>query len=183
MGETSNSSYGEYLNGESLQIQRFLPGPIERVWKYLTDSKMRSRWLASGDMQDEAGSEFEFVWRNDELDGNPKNGAAEVDSECAVEEHRMLSKIVSWEPPHRLAFTWSGSGDVTIELEERGEEVLLTLTHSNLPNQSMTVGVSSGWHAHLDYLVACLNKTRPEPFWENYNRLRAAYEERVTGNS
>lgn len=183
MGEISNSSYGEYLNGESLQIQRFLPGPIERVWKYLTDSEMRSRWLASGDMHGEAGSEFEFVWRNDELDGNSKGSAAEVDSECAVEEHRMQSKIVCWEPPSRLTFTWNGSGDVTIELEERGEEVLLTLTHYKLPNQGMTVGVSSGWHAHLDYLVACLNNMQPEPFWENYNRLRATYEERVAASS
>ncbi len=181
MSEISNSSFGEYLDGDSLQIQRFLPGSIERVWQYLTDSDLRKRWLASGEMQAEEGSEFEFCWRNDELAGE-KSGATSgtaVDAECAVEEHRMQSKITAWNPPHRLAFTWSNSGDVTIELEQRGDEVLLTLTHRQLPDKGTIVGVSSGWHAHLDHLLACLGETQPLSFWDNYNRLRSSYEERV----
>lgn len=175
MGEISNESFGEYLDGESLQIQRFLPGPIERVWKYLTDSELRSSWLAAGEMKSEAGSEFEFIWRNDELDGS----TGKEDADCAVEEHRMQSRITRWEPPHRLAFTWSDSGDVSIELEARGEEVLLTLTHRKLPDRGTIVGVSAGWHAHLDYLIARLAETAPEPFWTNYARLKTSYEERV----
>lgn len=177
----SNDSLGEYLDGDSLQIQRFLPGPIERVWEYLTDSELRRRWLASGVMQAGVGSEFEFVWRNGELDDSPRGKAAEVDADCAVDEHRMQSQITIWQPPHRLAFTWSNSGDVSIELEERGDEVLLTLIHRRLPDRGTIVGVSTGWHAHLDQLIARLGNTQATPFWENYNRLRASYEERVSG--
>ena len=175
----SESSFGNYLDGESLKIQRFLPGPIQRVWDYLTDSDLRSQWLAAGVMNPEPGSEFEFVWRNSELDGGPARGKAADDPECAAEEFRMSSEIVSWEPPYRLVFTWSGSGNVIVELEERGEEVLLTLTHFKLPDRATIIGVSSGWHAHLDYLLARLANTQPEPFWDNYNRLREHYEKRV----
>jgi len=179
MGEICNSSLGKHIDGDSLQIQRFLPGPIERVWEYLTDSELRSEWLASGSMLPEEGSEFTFTWRNDELDGNPDRGAAAADPDCSADEHSMTCHIVSWEPPTKLAFTWSNSGDVTIELETRGDEVLLTLTHNKLPDQSTVIGVSTGWHAHLDYLIARLSGMQPEPFWENYNRLKAEYEELV----
>lgn len=176
---SSTAQYGEYPERDCLQIQRFLPGPIERVWKYLTDSELRRRWLAAGDMLPEAGSEFEFVWRNNELDGGPVRGKAADDPECAVEEFHMRSQIVAWEPPRLLSFSWKNSGDVTIALEERGDEVLLTLTHYKLPDEGTIVGVSAGWHAHLDYLLARLKDEPPVPFWDNHNRLQEVYEQRV----
>ncbi len=177
--EIANNSYGEYQGGDTLQIQRFLPGSIERVWQYLTDSKLRSQWLASGEMLPAVGSEFELTWRNDELGANAKQASGEVDSECAVEEHCMSSRITVWEPPRLLAFSWDGSGDVSIELEERGGEVLLTLTHRKLPDSGTMIGVSAGWHAHLDLLGATLCDAPAEPFWDSYARLKASYEQRV----
>ena len=53
------------------KIQRILPGPIERVWAYLTDSDLRRRWLAAGPMEMKVGAPFELVWRNDELSDPP----------------------------------------------------------------------------------------------------------------
>jgi uncharacterized protein YndB with AHSA1/START domain len=44
-----------------LRIQRLLPGPIERVWAYLTESDLRRQWLASGTMQLQPGASFELV--------------------------------------------------------------------------------------------------------------------------
>ena len=32
----------------------------------------------------------------------------------------------------------------------------------------MMVGVSTGWHAHLDMLAARLNDEETEPFWERF---------------
>ena len=43
--------YGALSEPATLTIQRMLPGPIERVWAYLTESDLRSKWLASGDME------------------------------------------------------------------------------------------------------------------------------------
>lgn len=53
--------YGRLVEPATLKIERELPGPIERVWAYLTDSSLRRQWLASGDMSLQAGSTFEFV--------------------------------------------------------------------------------------------------------------------------
>jgi hypothetical protein len=52
---------------DTIRIERLLPGPIERVWSYLTQSELRRRWLASGDMDLRPGASFTLTWRNDEL--------------------------------------------------------------------------------------------------------------------
>ena len=63
--------YGELVEPTTLKIQRLLPGPIERVWAYLTDSDLRRQWLASGQMEMKVDAPFELVWRNDELTDPP----------------------------------------------------------------------------------------------------------------
>jgi uncharacterized protein YndB with AHSA1/START domain len=167
-------SYGVLTEPATLQIQRLLPGPIDRIWAYLTESDLRRRWLASGEMKLEVGAPFELVWRNDELTDpigtRPEGFGA---------EHRMQSRITELDPPRRLGFAWNGSGDVSIELAPRGDKVLLSLTHRRLPDRSTTLGVSAGWHAHLDVLAARAAKADPEPFWDSWTRLRRDYEHRI----
>ncbi|MGX1309433.1 uncharacterized protein YndB with AHSA1/START domain [Amorphus suaedae] len=173
-GTATPDAYGRLIEPATLEIQRLLPGPIERVWSYLTDADKRRQWLAGGLMQEAAGTEFEFVWRNDELTDPP---GAKPDGFGA--EHRMKATITEYDPPRRLAFTWDESGDVSIALEPRGKKVLLTLVHRRLPRRSMLVGVSSGWHAHLDVLAARLEDRRPTPFWDAWAGLKADYERRI----
>ncbi len=67
---TAPDSYGVLIEPATLQIQRLLPGPIERVWSYLTDSDLRRQWLASGLMEQKVGAKCDLVWRNDEF-SNP----------------------------------------------------------------------------------------------------------------
>ena len=43
-------AYGVLTEPATLTIQRLLPGPIERIWAYLTESDLRRRWLAAGEM-------------------------------------------------------------------------------------------------------------------------------------
>ena len=64
-------AYGELIEPTTLKIQRLLPGPIERIWAYLTDSELRRKWLAAGAMEMKVGAPFELVWRNDELNDPP----------------------------------------------------------------------------------------------------------------
>ena len=92
----------------------------------------------------------------------------------------MESRITELDPPRKIVFTWGkGSGDVSFELEPRGERVLLTVIHRRLPDRGMLLGVSSGWHAHLDVLAARLAGSEPEPFWDDVARLRKEYERRI----
>jgi len=166
--------YGELTAPATLTIQRLLPGPIERVWAYLTDSKLRRKWLAAGEMEMRVGAPFEFVWRNDELTNPPGQRPPGFG-----DEHRMQSRITELDPPRKLAIAWEGSGDVSFELEPQGSEVLLTLIHRRLPNRATLLGVGAGWHMHLDVLVARATGKEPAPFWDGWSRLRYEYDRRM----
>ena len=48
--------------------------------------------------------------------------------------------------------------------------MLLTVVHRRLPTRGMMVGVSTGWHAHLDMLAARLADEETEPFWDRFGR-------------
>ena len=168
--------YGVLTEPATLTIQRFLPGPIERVWAYLTESDLRRLWLASGEMEMKAGAPFELVWRNSELTDPPGPRP-----EGFGDEHRMESRIIELNPPRKLVFAWGKGGEVAFELEPRGDRVLLTVVHRRLPDRGTKLGVSAGWHAHLDMLVARLTGEKPEPFWDRWSRLRKEYEGRIPG--
>jgi uncharacterized protein YndB with AHSA1/START domain len=168
------SPYGEMIEATTLKIQRVLPGPVERVWDYLTRSELRRQWLAAGDMQMKTGSSFELVWRNNELTNPPGKRP-----DGFGDEHRMQSTIIEADPPRKLAFTWQGGGDVTFTLEPRGERTLLTVVHRGLTERGTRMKVGPGWHSHLDVLVARMSGTEPEPFWDHWNELQKDYEKRV----
>jgi len=170
----SPDDYGVLTEPATLKIQRLLPGPIDRVWAYLTESDLRRKWLAAGEMEMKVGAPFELVWRNSELTAPPGKRP-----DGFGEEHRMQSEITELDPPRKLAFTWGKSGGVSMELEPRGERVLLTVIHRRLPDRGMMVGVSTGWHTHLDMLAARLAGEEPEPFWDGFSRLRKEYDQRT----
>jgi uncharacterized protein YndB with AHSA1/START domain len=167
------SNYGEVIEANTLRIKRLLPGSIDRVWAYLTESDLRRQWLAAGTMEMRAGAPFELVWRNDELENAGQR------PEGFDEEHRMQSQIIELDPPHKLSYAFGNAGEVTFELERAGDEVLLTLTHRRLPGREMMTKVAAGWHAHLDVLDAKLAGAAPKPFWTNWAGLKADYEQRI----
>ena len=166
--------YGVLTEPATLLIQRLLPGPIERVWAYLTESDLRRQWLASGQMELKVGAPFELVWRNDELTDPP----GQRPPVCSA-ENRMQSRITELDPPRRLAFAWSNSGDVSFDLEPEGDQVLLTVIHRRLPDRATLLKVGPGWHLHLDLLVARVTGKEPPPFWDAWTRLAQEYERRL----
>lgn len=168
-------AFGVLTEPATLTIQRVLPGPIDRVWAYLTQSDLRRQWLAAGDMEMTKGASFELVWRNDELTNPPGKRPDGLDG-----KHQLECTITELDPPHRLGFTWGRSGGVNFELSEQGKHVLLTVTHHRLPDQAMLLSVSAGWHMHLDVLVARVSGTEPEPFWDGWARLREEYTRRLS---
>lgn len=176
MTETATRrAYGELVEPATVRLERLLPGPIDRVWSYIVDSDLRAQWLARGDLQPKPGAKVEFVWRNSELSDAP-----EPRPEGMAEENRMVCEILEAEPPRRLVITWGESGsEVTFDLEPRGSEVMLTITHRRLPDRANLLGVSAGWHAHLEFLVARLNGTALPQFWKTWTALRAEYDQRL----
>jgi hypothetical protein len=76
---------------QSVRFERLLPGPIERVWDYLTKPDLQRTWLA----------------------------------ESAAD----LREITHRQPLRSLEYSLRDSSVVSLELEPRGSEVLLVLTH------------------------------------------------------
>ncbi len=171
---TTLDTYGVLTEPATLKIQRLLPGPIERIWAYLTESGLRRQWLAAGEMEMKVGASFEFVWRNDELTDPPGQRPPGFS-----DEHRMQSRIIELDPPRKLAIAWGADGEVCFELDPKGNEVLLTVIHRRLPDRATLLGVGAGWHMHLDILVARATGKEPEPFWDGWGRLRKEYDRRM----
>lgn len=166
--------YGVLTEPATLTIRRLLPGPIGRVWAYLTESDRRRTWLAAGEMELRVGAPFELVWRNGELNDPPA-----ARPEGFSEEHRMASRITELDPPHRISFTWAGTGDVTFTLEERGADVLLTVIHRRIEDRDMLGKIGPGWHAHLDMLVARTGGREVPVFWSHWLALKDDYARRL----
>lgn len=83
------------VDRELVRFERLLPGPIERVWDYLTKPHLQKRWLA------ESAGEFDAVTR--------------------VEHHRSIE------------YCLRDFSIVSMEVEPRGENVNLVVTHRRVP--------------------------------------------------
>lgn len=167
-------AHGVLTAPDTLEIRRVLPAPPERVWAWLTDSELRSKWLAAGEMTLVPGAEFEFVWRNNELAGASRSRPAN-----ASDEERMTGRVLALDPPRSLSITWDTDGKVTFTLAPRGEGTLLTIVHTGLGERGALLDVSAGWHTHLDILLARETGGTPTPFWDTWARLKEDYGRRL----
>jgi uncharacterized protein YndB with AHSA1/START domain len=171
----STQPFGVLTEPATLTLERLLPGSVDRVWAYLTDSDLRRQWLAAGTMEMRVGAPVELVWRNSEL-SNPPGKRPEGFGEA----HRLESEITELDPPRRLSISWGNTGGVTFELEPVGDMVRFTVTHHRIPDHATGLNISAGWHAHLDVLAARLAGEEPKPFWDHWVALKAEYAKRLT---
>lgn len=175
------NEYGVVEGGNSLRFERTLPGPIDRIWSYLTEGELRAKWLAGGSTESRVGGEVRLEFDHARLTphDDPTPGRFADQQGGAVQ----TGKVLRYEPPHVLAYTWEeGDGavsEVTFELTPKGDDVLLVLTHARVGDRRTLVMTSGGWHAHLDILAAKLKDETPGPFWAAYERLEADYEARL----
>jgi uncharacterized protein YndB with AHSA1/START domain len=174
----NNEEMGQYQPGE-VKFIRLLPGPIERVWTYLTDSEKRGTWFAKGKTELRVGGRVNFLFHH--ADFTPEAVPAEYKG--CEEGHNSQGKITQCDPPRLLAYTWAEEdgeeSEVRFELTPRGTDVQLVLTHFRLPNRNYTRSVSSGWHVHLDVLAAQLKGEPVPPFWSRMLTLKDDYEKRL----
>jgi uncharacterized protein YndB with AHSA1/START domain len=173
------SDYGVVTEAATVRLERLLPGPIERIWAYLTEPEKRAKWLAGGPMQLHVGGTVELQFRHADLSAEktPPEKFRKMER-----GHTLRCRILACDPPRLLSYTWGAdSGDVTFELTPQGRQVLLVVTHRRLDRGRMA-SVAAGWHAHLAILADRLDEREPRGFWSTYMRLEADYESRFTGN-
>lgn len=175
--------YGIITAADTVRFERLLPGPIERVWAFLTESDKRATWLASGPMELRVGGGVELRFRNSNLSPTPEPIPDKYRQYEDGDGIGVVARVTRCEPPHVLSHTWSGEpgmeSEVTYELTPQGDKVLLVLTHSRLGSRAAMLSVSGGWHTHLNILAARLNDHAPEPFWSTYGRLEGEYDKRL----
>jgi uncharacterized protein YndB with AHSA1/START domain len=180
------NEYGTRLGPAEVRFERLLPGPIERVWEFVTESEPRSRWLASGRMELHKGGKVELFFLHKNL--APNETPPEEYRQVHEVGHRSYGRVTQCDPPRLIAFTWEDSeekaaspdaNEVTIELAPRGDRVLLTLTHRRLASQDELRNVSGGWHTHLGVLEDRLLGNEPRPFWATHAKLEAEYRKRL----
>jgi uncharacterized protein YndB with AHSA1/START domain len=174
------SEHGVVTEPGTIRFERTLPGPIERVWAYLTESEKRARWLAAGRTELRAGGKVELHFRHADL--SPTKEPIPEKYKSMENGASFEGRVTRCDPPRLLSYTWgedsAAESEVTFELAPRGEHVRLVLTHRRLPPGEM-VSVAGGWHAHLAILEDNLAEREPRPFWSTHARLEEEYERRL----
>jgi uncharacterized protein YndB with AHSA1/START domain len=152
---------GRVLTESYVRFERLLPGPIERVWDFLTRPERLGQWLLDGSLE-------------------PRTGGA-VD----LGNGHIRGVVTQWDPPCRLTYTWNvfGPGEtvspypesyVTFELAAEGDDVRLVLAHRPIPAEFQRKTMM-GWHTILDTLRALLAGEEPEPRDVMMERNKARY--------
>lgn len=129
-----------------VRFERLLPGPVERVWEFLTNTDRLPGWFGDAMIEPRVGGAVKIL-------GGHVRGV-----------------VTAWNPPRRLTYTWNvfGPGEVespypesylSIELDRRASDVLLVLTHLPVLERFEKQN-AMGWHTFLDMLGAAV---RGEP--------------------
>lgn len=172
-----NEDYGVLTAPDTVRIERLLPGPIDRVWAWITEEDKRVLWLARGTMELRVGGRVELAFRHSELTSADDPAPAKYSD--MADRAELRGQVTECEPPHLLAYTWGGQGEVRYELSEAAGGVRLVITHLHLSGRNDVLSVSAGWHAHLDLLVACVRGSQAPRYWELHTRLEAEYAARM----
>jgi uncharacterized protein YndB with AHSA1/START domain len=139
-------------------IKRRLRARRERVFEAWIDPALMARWFfpdsewtATVTADVRIGGQYELAMRD------PGGGA-----------HRQFGVYREIVPVSRLVFTWSCpelavvDSVVTVELEDRGDETDLSLTHELPPDPKVRRGHEEGWEGCLGNLETMLREDAQE---------------------
>lgn len=177
------NKYGKFTEPGTIRFERLLPGPIERVWTYLTEPDKKAEWLAAGSIEPHVGGKVELNFNHKNL--SEKDVPIPEKYKHMEDGTYFTGKITQYDPPRLLSYTWGEEtgeeSEVTFELKPRDEKVLLVLTHRRLgDDRDMLISVGAGWHTHLGILADRLEGKEPDGFWKVHNRMEKEYGQRIS---
>lgn len=118
-----------------LLLTRRLPHSVERVWRSLTDSDEASRWFPCRvEIEPRAGGVIAFIFEG---------------------EAPELSRVSEFDPPHALAYEWSGE-HLRWTLEAADGGCILRLSNTIIDSESMPQ-TAAGWDTCIEDLRALLD--------------------------
>ena len=175
------NEYGKLLDESTVKFERMLPGPVERVWAYLTESEKRARWLCGGDVETAIEGNVDMHFHNLSLSSDEDIQRPDKYKDMP-EKMSFTGSVTRCEPPHVLEHTWNFGDEsslVCYELIEERDKVRLVLTHRRLDSTDTVLSVSGGWHTHLNLLVDVLNGSKPRPFYKMQLQYESEYRRKL----
>jgi uncharacterized protein YndB with AHSA1/START domain len=140
---------GEIIPMRGARFQRLLPASPARVWEFLGQPDRLENWRGKGTIEPRVGGTVDIL------------------------AGHIRGVVTQWKPHRKLAYTWNvfSPGEeespypesyLTLELEPRGDEVALTLTHLPVLERFEKQN-AMGWHTFLDILSVVIGGGEPEP--------------------
>lgn len=135
--------------------QIYILSTADKVWTALTDADLTATYWERSNVSDwKVGSRWSHGFLGEAPD--------------------VVGEVLEADPPHRLVTSWSPASKaddptrrsrVTYEIEQQGEKVRLTVTHTELTEEGLQ-SISRGWPAVLSNLKTFLEtgRTIPDPF-------------------
>jgi uncharacterized protein YndB with AHSA1/START domain len=142
------------MTGPIVQIRRRVKAGAEEIFDLWTKPDLMVRWMSPfpGPVDCEANSDLRA------------GGSYSLVMSSEGSKRQVTGTYVLIDRPRRLVFTWTGPLTnnvdtlVTLELNQRGDETDLVLTHERLPTPEMHVGHTKGWGNILDHLAEVASK-------------------------
>lgn len=155
---------GRIVDKNTIRLERTLPGSNDAVWKYFSDPRYLSEWLAQANIQPHVGGRVELNFdANQTIDGVA----------------RIRGLVSQFHPSDTIAYSWIDTqtalqSHVSFELTEEDSDTKLVLTHTGLPEDKLAEFLAV-WHARLDLLIARLKNLVPPDFGATVQKLLPIY--------
>jgi uncharacterized protein YndB with AHSA1/START domain len=140
--------------GPILQIRRRVRASAEEIFDLWTKPDLIVRWMSPYPRTVDCKASCDFR----------PGGAFSLVMSSGESSREVSGTYVQIDRPRKLVFTWIGpltnnmTTLVTVELNPRGNETDLVLTHERLPTPAIHEGHTMGWGNILDHLADAVSQ-------------------------
>ena len=174
-----------------LVITRVFGAPRETVWKYWTDADSFKKWWGPKEftcpfsrMDFRAGGKYLHAMRSKEGQEFWSTGTFK---EIVPKEKMVMTDSFADEKGNVVPSQYYGMEgfplelEVTVTLEDHGEQTRMTLSHSGIGNidAKMRQEMEQGWNESFDKMKQEVEREAHGPFGSDTDRISEGYETRV----